>query len=61
MTQALPTLFTVKQLADYLGLSHHEGYAAIKEIPENCVVRFGSRIRVNMDALKAWIESGGKL
>lgn len=61
MIPSMPKLCTVKELAEYLGVSHHEGYAAIKDIPETCVIRLGGRIRVNLDALKQWIDSGGKV
>lgn len=61
LTSTLPKLASVKDFAAYLGLNHHEGYAALQKIPSNCVIRIGGRIRVNIDALAAWINSGGSL
>ena len=61
ITANLPQLANVKDFANYIGVSHHEGYAALQKIPSHCVVRIGNRVRVNMDALATWINSGGAL
>lgn len=57
----LPKLCTVREFAQHFGLSEHQGYEAIPQLPDTCVVRLGRRIRINLDNLAAWINSGGAL
>lgn len=61
VTATLPKLATVREFATHFGLSEHQGYEALPQLPENCVIRLGRRIRINLDNLAAWLNSGGTL
>lgn len=58
---ALPKVIPVEEFAAHFGLSKHQGYEAVQQLPPGVVVRLGRRIRINVEALKDWLSKGGSL
>lgn len=56
---ALPKLLTAEELVEPLKLGLPAVYELIKVMPQNIVVRFGKKIRINEEELAKWILSGG--
>jgi hypothetical protein len=51
-----------KDLAEILGVNRVRAYEIAKQLPPGVLVKIGERqFRVNLPALRAWIEAGGKL
>lgn len=61
MITSLPKVIRVEEFAQSFGLSMHQGYEAIKQMPNGIVIRLGRRIRLNADALAAWLSAGGSV
>lgn len=61
MVTALPKVIRVEEFAAHFGLSLHQGYEAVQQLPPGIVVRLGRRIRINVDALQDWLSKGGDL
>lgn len=57
MTTATPTLRRVPWLAQLLDLSECQTYDAIAQgnVPAECIVRVGRRIRICEESVRAWI------
>jgi hypothetical protein len=54
----LPRLVPVSVLTEY-GFGRVSAYDVLRTMPPGIVVRFGRRVRLNADRLRAWIEAGG--
>ena len=61
-SEEAPTLHRVKWLSDQLGISDKSVRDAIaaKQVPDECVLRVGSRIRIREDKALKWIAGGLK-
>ncbi|MBS2038117.1 hypothetical protein JST97_24240 [bacterium] len=53
------TLIGAKEARQILHLSLPQVYALASAMPRGVVVRLGSRVRFNRDALIGWVKSGG--
>lgn len=54
----LPRLVPVSVLQQY-GFGRVAAYDVLRTMPPGIVVRFGRRVRLNADKLRAWLEAGG--
>ena len=54
----LKRLLTVKELANYLGLTTRSIYTRKSRgsIPANCVVKLGESVRFDLDEINKWID-----
>ena len=61
--EGVPDIQKVEWLIPVLNLdTRKQAYdiIAAKQLPESCVIRFGRRIRINADAVRDWLNGGGK-
>lgn len=52
-------LLTVKELANYLGLTVRSVYTRKSRgsIPVNCIVKLGESVRFDLDEINKWIDN----
>lgn len=60
-TTILPQLIRVEDFAQTFGLSVHQGYQAVRQLPPGVVVRLGRRIRLDAQKLNTWLAQGGSI
>lgn len=61
MTQDLPQLGSIGDLAQALNVSEREAYSVARRLPRGVGIKVGRRWRFNMDRLNQWLRVGGHL
>jgi len=61
MFTTLPTMISIEEFSNSIGLKRHQGYDLARQMPPGVVIRLGRRIRLNAERLQEWLAAGGHL